>query len=450
MKKSILLTLLILTILMIAIGCTKTKDINTNEKEITVVMSNFDKYSDSYKAHLDLFISEFFKETGYKVNILKTQANNQDEYIANRNTELYLQEGPTLILVGNQEEYKNLVEQGVGLEVGEKIANYNNIYDSLKDGYFVPIGMGDRSYLLNKAVLEELGIEEPNLDWTIEDLRNINYKWYEERNVHMSMELFSDVIDFEISYLEPLLNENGRSELANKETVETIEDIREKLMYSGLFRLNENYTYENYYNMIFLPQSKERIESRELFLSSRKEDFIVLIPKPRNSLNAIEMSRNNFKTEEILVLPTPSKYLYYWGFLVNKNGKNIEMGLKFLDKLLSDEAQLKLYTSELVQNRNTLVSFSGPVVSTIEDDIKRIEKQEKIEEHLIELREETLKQIKNGERVRLISGTQEEYLKNELIELIAKIVFSDEKYISEEIIRELKDLDNRMNLMFNE
>ncbi|KAB3532466.1 extracellular solute-binding protein [Alkaliphilus serpentinus] len=458
--KKVLSVILSLFILISAVACTGgTADSNkVDENEITIVMSPVDSFTDGYMAHLNLFVEEFTRETGIKVNIIRKPANSQEEYIQSRNADFYLDDGPTLVLIGALEEYNDLVRQGVALEIEELIPNYENIYESLRDGYLVPMGMGERGTLLNKIVLAELELPEPSLDWSVTDYRYVAYKSYEDRKVHMSRELFGEIIEIEIKEFGPFLNENGESKMANENTVKWIEKIREILLYSDLFTINENYTYKNYYNMIFSPQSDERVESRELWLSSRKDDFFILSRFPRNTLNSLETSRNyssylirsNVRASDTVILPEPFGYVHYWGLLVNGKGKNIEAGLKFLEYLLRDEAQLKLYTEPLKLRKDSFISFSAPVVKTIEDKIKAIEKEKGIDEDLIALREEVLNQIKNNERVRLYSGTKEEHLKDELVKLIVKIVFADDKYTSEEIMKELRDFDNRMNLYLNE
>lgn len=470
-----LIKLLALTIILTTvIGCSKdVEDVNSdNNKEITIIMSNHwgimgsgsSKDPKGYMIHLSLLTNEFTKETGIEVNFIKAMGNSHDDYLDKRNTELYLEGGPTLILIGGDEYYDNLVEQGVAVKVEDKLSNYKNIYDVLKDGYFVPMAMATRITALNKERLNELELKLPDSHWNFDEYYKMNDKYFRDSKEQLSAQNIHKILNLEIENMLGSSRTNQEVRMASQETIDKINSLRDYFLTSGNFSVNEKYNYENYYNMLFNFQSDEYKESYGLWEQTRKSDPELRLIGSINALNAIETNNNynkylkgrdilgqNIGEEDIALLPLPDSNLYSWGFLVNKNGKNIEEGLAYLDMLLSDESQLKLY-----RDRDDgfsplrILSFSAPVVKSIEKDLEEIEVEKGIDQKFINIRKVVLDQIKDGKKQRVSWGPEDNYLKDGLKKLLIEVIFTDEKYTWEEIMNKLKEFDNEMNLMFSE
>lgn len=489
MKKLITTFLSVLLILSLTTGCTGTKESslapdkdisnNNSEKEITIIMSNHNtmnkknkhlkgKEVELYKKQLYLFIKEFTQETDIKVNLVNVSSNDYDEYLQNRNTQLYLDNGPTLILIGAGESYQNLIDEGVALEVKDKIDNYKEIYESMRDGYYIPMSVAVGTQMLNKKSLERLDIEMPKESWKQKNFDDIMYKYYSEEDTYIVPETVNVIINSKLDDKVLLMNKSEESDVARDEIVNIIEDIRYKLLESGNFKIRADYKYENYHNMIYALSGYDLDrESNDIVAAWQEESHLnpnVKLWRSVNSLNALETHKNKssylfvqnngatiLDIEDMIILPSADKDYYSWGFILNRNGKNVEDGLKFLDHLLSDEAQLRVYT-EMDDKHYAYrsYSFSYPVVKTIEDKILNLEIEKGVDEHLTNVRNEVIRQIEAGERTRKYGDEREEFLRDNLIKLIVKIVFADEKYISEEIMNELKGFDNEMNLMFSE
>ncbi len=525
--KRIISSILTLTIIILLTGCKEAKNniINTSqttENEVLIILSKFntmninDEYEEftyrtnensTYMEYLEVGTRSFLEDKGTLVKLIYPTANNYEEYLNKRNTELYLEGGPSLVFISGGEEYRNLVKEGVALKVEDKLSNYKNIYSSLKDGYFVPISMAVNTVVLNKKLLKELNLKEPNIEWTEDDFHHIMNTFYQNESAYISPIAVNLMINSKLKEYNLSFNKEGIVEVADKEMVELIENIRYELLESNRFEKRINYKYENYHRMLYelLPESfgynnfieekRDTVDSWGLGIGKNPN---IPVMRGSNCLNAIETHRNKSKyiidengggtyyhgdyvdiePENIILLPRPYPTYSSWGFIVNRNGKNIEQALEFLDYLISDELQLKLYKdidyyTEYADMTNSnfnserRLSFTTPVVETIEREIESLEQDEGVDKEIVELRKTTLNQIKEGKRTRNYRGAsyrgayvigseeplieeQERFLKEELESIIVKAVFADERYSSEKIMMELRELENRLILMFSE
>lgn len=519
---------LLLSILIIVIsfsGCKSSNDASLKlddlskvdeKKEVTIIMSKHntmnldDKYEqrviktkeiESYTKAIELVRTDFINITDNALKYLNTISNVQEEYLQNRNAQLYLENGPELILISGGEDYENLIKQDIALNIEDKIPNYKKIYKNLRDGYFVPISMAVDTVVLNKRAFNNSPIELPDINWSQVDFYSILLSYYENLGMSLRPEIVYLAINSELNDYKFFPTKSKEPKLANEDMVKKIENIRHKLLETKRFRLVKDFKYEDYYEMMYYSYeewmdklAKDKVGFGVLhkdFEKIREEIFtenpIINLWGSTNVLNPLETNNNKEKyisdhnkgskdnniqiikaDEDIRFLPRSFPTYSSWGFIVNKNGKNIEEALKFLDMLLMDEIQLKIYKElDDKHNSNKVLSFTAPVIETIEDEIRAIENEEEVNEELINLRNVVLNQIKEGKRTRNYRGAsyrgayvidreeplteeQERFFKEELEKLIIKVVFADERYSSEKIMKELRELENRLMIIFNE
>ena len=72
-----------------------------------------------------------------------------------------------------------LIDQKAVAEVGVRIPNLDKVYEGIlaDEVYYVPVAMNYYSYVLRRAMLKDLGIGEPDLNWTKRDYLEIRDKW---------------------------------------------------------------------------------------------------------------------------------------------------------------------------------------------------------------------------------------------------------------------------------
>lgn len=275
MKRKIIILLLVFTLILLSIwGCNKSNDIDAyndkislgNEaKEITIIMSKLntmnknDRYTPtstrngqaeydeihSYSNLLIPAIQKFEEQTGISVKIEYTHAKTYAEYLTLRNTQLYLDNGPTLILISGGEDYQNLIKEGVALEIKNRIPNYNNIYGALKDGYYVPIFMASNLFILNKNRFEEMGLVEPHLDWDQSFFHHMMDAYYHDKRSYITREAVYVFINSLFEKGDLFVDERGNISIANKDMIEGIEKIRYEVMESGRFKREELLSLQN-------------------------------------------------------------------------------------------------------------------------------------------------------------------------------------------------------------
>lgn len=466
--KRLTVIFLCLALLFASIGCSKeeaikndtinnqtaeerNKEENLDEKEVTILMPQYGK-DNMGKMFKEFLVSEkysFKKKTGINIKIEGIDANSIDDYIKKRNVKLYQEEGPTLLLIRLWgDTYDGLIDQGVALGVDEEqIPNLKKVCEPLKDGYLVPIGLFGSAMILKRDVLEDMGINQPSIDWTKEDYIEIRNRWLEENPAYFNPTEYHYLLSATTYDIDIFDEDNNRINIYNEEIKEYIKTIREEV-FSGKYILNKDYTYENYYNMFMVPGSAEQKES---FTKNVDVNSFVYPWNHygRNIFNPIN-SMSMFALEEALILPDVTmKSVSSWGFIVNKNGENIDGGIKFLDHLLEDEAQLRL-----AQKINIL---AAPAIEDIDTKLKiEIEKQEDYNKEAfnkaVEFRSYIFDQLKKDNFT--VSGKKnnekQKYSNRKFNNLVFDIVFADEEYSDDKISEELKKLENELNIYLNE
>lgn len=441
--------MLLIIFLLLIVSCTNgTKDVDIQSdkrKEITILLT--DKDYEWIEERVPTLVNcklWFEQERGVKINFDIITANNDDEYDKKKNTKLYLDDGPTLIFISSFDSYKNYIEQGIAVNVKGKIPSLEKVYSGVlnDEGYLIPIGMDYWPTILNKSVLDRLGLDKPKPNWNRND-----YLKMKEMSLKLEPQYFTRSEYFELlvprlNELDVLDEENKTIRLNNQEVIQCIRDIREEIS-SDKYILNENYTYENYHNMIFERESEECKESISLDEYIEDKRLKSAYPRTRSGLKSLEVDSIIDNNNVILpdVIYGENDIFHTWGFIVNSNGKNIELGMEFLNELLVDDIQLEMFTQEY---------STYPVNKEIEDEISRLEEEKGINEEAIELRKYLINQIELGNYERYHSSRKKLELQSKLYLDFVEYVFADEPYTDEELSEELQKLETKYRIWLNE
>ncbi|WP_069649312.1 ABC transporter substrate-binding protein [Caloranaerobacter ferrireducens] len=433
---------ILLSVLLFLVSCTDetTPKLEQNaQKEITILIQEpINPIIESYKF-------KFEKSKGVKVKFDIIDANTLVDYIKKLNIKLYLKNGPTLIYLPQLIFYHNYIESGAALEVTDKITNLEKIYDSLKEEkvYYVPIGMCYVAKILNKSILDEINVKEPNLDWTKDDYLKIKEKWLSKKPRYFTFVDYNEIVKGPLYNLK-IIDKDNKININNSKIKEFIKNTREKI-FSGKYILKD-YSYENYYK-IFI-EGINTIEYQRALRFFKLVDKEILVQILR--INALETKRVSemIDKDDVVILPeviNEKNNFFTWGFIVNKNGKNTDLGIEFINGLLSDEVQLSMYSNGKL--------FGGfyPVNKNIETEIDKIDANYNYNKKAVELKKFILEKIKKGEiKPRNCKNRIHQELYDMLHRDLFEFIFADNPYTDEELSRELQKLEDKYNMWLNE
>ncbi|WP_425448903.1 hypothetical protein [Dethiothermospora halolimnae] len=448
MKKKLLLTLSVFLILNL-IGCSKdnentlNKKVKENKREIAIAMR--DKRINSV---LSLYKQTFEFDNDIKVKFDKIKAPTYEEYLKKLNIKLYLEDGPTLILIGRwRNTYKKYVDQGVALEVADNIPNIEKLYDGFKNDkmYYVPIGMDYTPITLNKKHLDDLRVKESKLNWTKEDYINIKNKWLELQPRIFSYREYLDIVKYPLNNLR-IFNKSMEKVKINTNEIKAYIHNAKKQIYSGNYDLKREHKYEKYSKYYEYKRDEEVQNLREFnkaVMICDIDDRLLSLKGSESGLKFREMYFENPKG--IVLLPDVMRNDYQidtWGFIVNRNGKNTDLGYKFINGLLEEEQQINIYRE---------IGEDFPVIKGIEEEIKEIEKERKIEDRFIKLKEYILDKFNKGEyKVYNSQDSKKVEFYEMLEEDLVKIIFDEKEYFDEELSRKLQKLEDKYNMWLTE
>ncbi|QIB27004.1 extracellular solute-binding protein [Caloranaerobacter azorensis] len=446
MKKVVIIIQLMAIFL---VGCFSVDTLKSSNRkgeydEITIVITDYGyKKTDYYKGVLKEYIHDFAKQNGIEVRFYIINAADSYSYEKKLSSILHNKDGPTLLLVPLGSEYKKFIDRGIALNVKDRIPNLNKIYEGLlaEPDYFVPFGMSYLPMALNKEVFEELGIKEPIFDnWKKEDYLKIRKMWLEKNPEIYTFQYFS-LLDYKLHDLDILDSSNKVIKLDNDKVKKCLKDIRAEI-FSGRYILEKDYTYENFYKMHFEKSSKEYKKAIQKVINNAEKRLW-------GSYIWYNPLKTFYRDEEIdiqnkIILPNvvDNSPLKVEGFIVNKNGKNQEMGIKFINGLLDDEIQLKMYSDK---------SSQYPVNKEIERLIDELERDNYSSTKLVSIRKYVLKQLRLG-KIRPLSDYDVLYknIIENLYKDLFKVIFADKPYTDEEMSKELQKIESKYNMWLNE
>ncbi len=434
--------------LLVLAGCSEEKSNETNnilEKEVTIAV--WDKDINNFGSVTGPTIND--NMTSFKankdINVIYDiiHANTYEEYLNKLNIKLYKENGPTLIYFYNG-DYRgsaiNYIKQGVALELEEdKLPNVNKLYDIFKEDsiYYIPIGMNYPAVILNKPMLDRLNIKEPDINWTKKDFTDMREKWISSKERIFSSDEYSYIVRYPYYELNIIDEEKKKINLNTDIIKEFLKKSKEKLS-SNKYKFIEDL--EFYYNAIFEDNSEEKHKEYRQRMQNKGESLTISY-RSENTLKVRPRCRAN---KDFIIVPNPyNKRLNTFGFIVNKRGKNIEAGLEFINQLLSDENQMKVYTDE--------VYWFYPVNKEIEDKINKKARERDVEEKYITMRKHVLDKIKSGDDMNYLGeDVKVQYIRKSIEKDFFKIIFSDKEYTDEELENKLIEMENKYQLYFRE
>lgn len=477
MKKISKILIILLCTMIVFSGCSQSKhsnDVvyvdeegneNENEKatneEVTVLLPYFNQKQINKETFLrinllDKVAEQFYTEKGIKINFVQLNANSKEDYIKKMNTTLFREQGPTLIYIDKSSTNlkDDYIKNGVALNIKGKISNANNIYDTLKSEYYIPINMEAYFSYLQTGIIKELGCKIPDYNWTKEDYYEIYDKWLEKEKPYLVGSCF---IELYRKYEFHLYSQEGYVNFDNSIIKGNINKLKEEIS-SGKYNIYPNYKYENYYNSAYVWDSEEYKKAFDNRKSKMKDRFTVSFGS-FNALDAFGLNQHveNFYSDildihddDYLLLPNILyPYISTDGFIMNKRGENIEIGLEFINFILRDDIQLYLTNYSREERTGEFAS----VVKTIEEDIDKIIELEDMDQRIIKVRETILNRIKNEEKKETLFNQEtkkQRTLENEFEKLVFEIVFADTEYSDKRIDSILNEFEKKYKNYFSE
>lgn len=457
MKKKLAITLIVIMLLSIfLIGCDKASTQSENvvkpngeTLELTILCSmdniNFLKNNPTLVEYEKSFEKNFgVKVTYLSIGTLLNSDENINNYMKDLATKLYTEDGAELIYCRNT-FIDSFIKQKAVLDLGGKVKDINKIYDGLlsKEVFFIPLGIEDRAIILNKDVLSELGLKEPNLNWSVNDYYEIRDKWFNKEVRAFTSGDYFDIYNKYLSDIKVFDMANNKAHINTVEIATYIQKMREDI-FNGKYKLR-NYTFENYYNMTFVPTSKEYKDSYNIYSSTEYKNSNFRNSSLEYSLNPFKATDISWNLNRTIILPdvrNTNRYIMSWGYMVNANGKNLDLAYEFINGMLEDEFQLKILEDD---------NLMYPVNKNIEAEIMNLEINQGADEKSIEIKKYFLDQVKNSKyKLGITRSYKEQQLREMLMKDLSKFVFADNSYTDAEISEELQKLENRYNIWLNE
>lgn len=434
---------------------------NSGEKpEITILYYK----SDSFLLKEGIFpryIRDFEKQYGVEVTLQgigdgSGSQNDIDNFQKKLSTYLHGTKGPELIMLSSlgRDMIQLMMKEKVAVNLRDKVANINKIYEGLLDDevYYAPIGMDYSNDIFKKKVLEELGITDLGTEWTTADYNQLFEKWmrYAPRSFTAN-----DFYYIYYKYMQKcrLYEDQSKKALLDTPAVKAaIQNIR-KDIYEN-YKLNKSYTYENYYNMIFETTSEEAQKGNEIYDSKEYREQSLRVYGYGNIRSRL-FARQIQEALNIGAVLCPEYkdrgiYITSFGFLVNKNGSNVELAYEFINGLLSDEIQMGLWQPSILYQYY-------PVNKDIEEQIIKAEIEEGANPEAMEAKMAALNLIKENQAQLIVLNdfdNNSEQIGSKIFGLlqkeIVKFIFADTPYSDEELSAELKRLEAEYTIWMNE
>lgn len=401
--------------------------------------------------------SDFEKAYGVKVKLeaLSPYTDFTPDFYMKRTSEyneklaakLYLKNGPELIYKRFFFPQESPSIKKAIVNVKGKIKNLEKIYDAflVNDLYYIPISVTVPCLELQKKVLIDLGIKKTIINWNKANYIKVRKQWA----VTKPLFTFSELTDIISSYMDNITLFDGNQVRINTPEMKACISAIRKEIWSGNYKLDKNYTYKNYYNMIFDDTSDEFKKGMIQMQSMEYNEKCLFTPNSENALNT-KFTSDRFNYGNMLTLQpfTIGKIdKLYSAFMVNKNGKNLELAYAFINGLLSKKTQLAIFMASRISESQSFY----PVSKEIEGDIKTLESKEKLSPKAITLKESVLNQIKNERVLKpYFKNEKEERIYSSWYGDILQFIFADTPYTDAELTKALQILEDKYTVLLNE
>lgn len=461
-----LISLLLATILAISLAACSLSDekadtTGSGKEQLNILCYAFDRDILRGNVSFPNYVRRFQEQYNVEVKLETLGTGNMSEedmadFEKKVATSFYASDGPELVFITNATHLVNsMVKQSAVDDANGKISNTGKIYAALlgKKIYYVPIGMAPITEQFNKKMLDELGMREVRPDLTKEGYYEIRDRWLAKAPRILAWRDFNYTLDKYLDQDKIYDSTSNRVTLDTPAVKEALKNIHDEI-YNN-YKLDKSYTYKNYYNMLYVPESKEYKNLEKLYFSPGYKTQSLwgqISGENGNMLFARNIQAALLSDVEVIPQYSNGKMsLKTCGFLVNKKGKNLELAYKFIDGLLDNEAQLDMM-------KPGKIFQYYPVNKDIEEEIKNTDFQEKYDEHAIATRDYMLDMIKNGKCELYLDTDGTEHgasskwngLYDRLTKEMIKLIFADKPYSDAELSGELKKLENELNIWLNE
>jgi len=406
------------------------------------------KYNDIQSLANIISMKEFEYDKKVVIKLIELDVETRDEYLREKNLLLSSDEGPTLIMVDlEHESLDEYLEYGIALDVSKKLSNYQNIFDFLRDDFYVALGMYSIGTLVDTDVIEEMGEQVPDADWQADDFYELHSKWLEDNVVYIEIYEFGRVYNQYFSQTE-LIDITGKVQVNTDENIDKIIQMRD-------YFISPSYKVHDHIDMTEL----QRLLNMDFDEAWRYNEYLLRMNSHNNFvlteyINALHpfSTYHPLLYRPVKLLPTVHKgdtNVFDIGFIVNNKGKNIEYGLDLLDLFISDEYQFYLYEKKMLFG-------IAPSVSTLEEAIKNkhprqvgsVEK--KVAPFAFESRDALIKSLNDGSKSVQRKTREALILEESFRRFVVEMCFNNDFFSREEIENKLRKFEREVYLKLNE
>lgn len=368
---------------------------------------------------------------------------NPDEYLIKRNTLMLSNQAPDIIVTGGL-PLEDLGKLGVLLPLKGQLANENQLKSAFKGDYTVVAGYHLQSIVLNKHLLDDLGIAYPNPNWKTSDIVGLIRQVKAKRPsapVFMTRSLYEIYFD---AYLGEYMKEAlGRDiddfDLTDPSFLEALSAMKTELR--QLYDLSSAPSQTSRQRMIFDPKSQEYQNYINAAMASLSSG-IAVIPNI-NAMNTAMLSRIYESNENLLVLPAGNQ-IETIKFAIRKDSPNLEAAKAFVNGVIGWKAQYSysIYSKTIRY---------AQVNSDNEDRLDAYGDFFAKDTNAVSIRAQVLSQLDKGFYLDTGElGSSERILKDELLKTTFNLIFDDALGDSQKMKKELQIVTARIKLMIKE
>lgn len=406
------------------------------------------KYNDLQTIANTILMKEFDYNDKVRVEIIDLDVETREELLKKKNLLLSSKSGPTLIMVDLAEDsLDELIDYGIAVDIEDKLENYKHVYEFIKDGYYVPLGLYSPGTVIDIEVIEAMNEKVPTSEWTKEDFYRLQDKWLETHDVFIEYYEFERVYNYYFSDTE-LMSVTGKVNLNNDENIDKIMQIRDDFI-STSYKIYPGLELTTLQNMLNLNFDEAWGWNRWLQGENAKGHFTQ--PDYINALHPFS-TYHPLLYRPVKLLPTVyngSNNVSDMGFVLNVNGIHSEYGLKFLDLLISDDYQFYMYEKKLFWGiAPSIYTIENQILNKHPRQVGNVEK--KVEPFAFETRAQILKDLESG-AIKVNRKSRELLILEENFKrFVVEMSFNDEFFTRDQIVEKLKKFEREVYLKINE
>ncbi len=360
-RKLSLYLILVVLVLAVTSACvgedTKERMKDAKENEIEVLVPDYGNNYEGYDIteHLRYAGMLYTNKTGVPVRFTTLESGSVSEYLKARSFKMLSEDAPEIIITDTTDTtLYSLFSNDALLPIRDRLTNADAIYPGLSTDKIIPIGMQFPTYGINTSLLEERGLDIPEIDWTLDEYLDLYSKTLDVKPVRLNGILLRDFLAMPL-YQDPLLDyENGQVLLTEDRFNQMVDSLAAEFR-SPRYITNSRYTHTTYYTMAM---GLEKGWDWYLFNMNREDHLLnVLTFNNHNLLNSRSLNVEFYIAGmKVMYSPRPNRGMYVAGMTVNRRSQNIDEAVDFIDFYLSKDIQWTsfekkgIYSLDLVRN----------------------------------------------------------------------------------------------------